>query len=60
MALCLGGQVASLVHAQQTNPPVFLAETVRSMDSLDNHQKLGAGDRITYRVIEDQDAPRRN
>src|SRR5437588_5060070 len=58
IALCFGGQVASLVQAQQTNPPIFLAETVRSMDSLDNQQKLGAGDRITYRVIEDQDAPR--
>jgi protein involved in polysaccharide export with SLBB domain len=28
------------------------------MDSLDNHQKLGPGDRVTYRVIEDQDEPR--
>ena len=38
--------------------PAFLKETIRSMDSLDNHQKLGPGDRITYRVIEDQDDPR--
>jgi polysaccharide export outer membrane protein len=28
------------------------------MDSLDNKQKLGPGDRIAYRVIEDQDEPR--
>jgi len=28
------------------------------MDSLDNHQNLGPGDRITFRVIEDQDPPR--
>src|SRR5687767_3047415 len=38
--------------------PTFLKESVRSMDSLDNQQKLGPGDRITYRVIEDQDEPR--
>lgn len=46
----------------QTNAPAstpaFLKETIRSMDSLDNRQKLGPGDRITYRVIEDQDDPR--
>ena len=41
-----------------TNQPAFLTQTVRSMDSLDDHQKLGPGDRITYRVIEDQDEPR--
>jgi protein involved in polysaccharide export with SLBB domain len=28
------------------------------MDSLDNQQRLGPGDRITYRVIEDKDPPR--
>jgi polysaccharide export outer membrane protein len=28
------------------------------MDLLDDHQKLGPGDRVTYRVIEDQDEPR--
>ena len=48
--------------AAQTNrpdsTPAFLKETIRSMDSLDNHQKLGPGDRITYRVIEDEDPPR--
>lgn len=32
--------------------------TVNSMALLDNQQKLGVGDRITYRVIEDQDDPK--
>jgi len=32
--------------------------TVENMDLLDDHQKIGPGDRLTYRVIEDQDEPR--
>jgi polysaccharide export outer membrane protein len=32
--------------------------TVQNMDQLDDHQKIGPGDRLTYRVIEDQDEPR--
>src|ERR1051325_5256839 len=44
--------------AAETNQPLALKESVRSMDSLDNRQKLGPGDRIAYRVIEDQDEPR--
>jgi polysaccharide biosynthesis/export protein len=31
---------------------------VASMDLLDDHQKIGPGDRLTFRVIEDQDDPR--
>ena len=54
--------VAVLVFAcplarAQSNAPVFSGESIRSMDSLDDRQRLGPGDRITYRVIEDQDAP---
>lgn len=50
--------------AEDTNQSVFLKESmrvkesIRSMDSLDNRQKLGPGDKITYRVVEDQDEPR--
>jgi len=58
LVLCLGVPVCSLIAAGETNGPAFLTDTVRSMDSLDNHQKLGPGDRITFRVIEDQDPPR--
>ena len=63
LALCVGAQVSSAVAAAgETNTPptatAFLRQTVRSMESLDNKQKLGAGDHITYRVIEDQDEPR--
>src|SRR5690348_7393508 len=32
--------------------------TVENMDLLDDHQKIGPGDRLLYRVIEDQDEPR--
>jgi protein involved in polysaccharide export with SLBB domain len=32
--------------------------TIENMDLLDDHQKIGPGDRLTYRVIEDQDEPR--
>jgi polysaccharide export outer membrane protein len=49
-------QVASLAAAE-TNRVTWI-ETAKSMDQLDNQQKLGPGDRITYRVIEDQDDPR--
>jgi polysaccharide export outer membrane protein len=50
--------------AEATNQSVFLQESmrvkesIRSMDSLDNKQKLGPGDRITFRVIEDQEEPK--
>jgi len=66
LGLCLAVQLWSASGADQTNRPgatetnrlAFLKETFRSMDSLDNKQKLGPGDRIAYRVIEDQDEPR--
>jgi protein involved in polysaccharide export with SLBB domain len=34
------------------------ASTVQRMDLLDNKQKLAIGDRVIYRVIEDQDDPK--
>ena len=40
-----------------TNNPA-LAGAATSMEILDDRHKLGPGDRITYRVIEDQDDPR--
>ncbi len=33
-------------------------QALKSMDLLDDRQVLGPGDRLTYRVIEDQDDPR--
>jgi len=51
---CLGFDPAAAV---ETNAVASL-DTVKSMDLLDDHQKLGPGDRITYRVIEDEDEPR--
>jgi polysaccharide export outer membrane protein len=58
------GLCCSSRAAQDTNQSVFLQEvarmkeSIRSMDSLDNRQKLGPGDRITYRVLEDQEEPK--
>jgi polysaccharide export outer membrane protein len=49
-------QICTLI-ADDTNHPA-LQEMVKEMDSLDDRQKLGPGDRVTYRVIEDQDEPR--
>ena len=45
------------VYAADTNRLV-VQETVKTTDTADDHQKLGPGDRVTYRVIEDQDEPR--
>jgi polysaccharide biosynthesis/export protein len=52
------------LRAESTNQSVFLQESlrvkesIRSMDTLDSKQKLGPGDRITYRVVEDQEEPK--
>src|SRR5690349_6622413 len=59
LALC-----GSSRAAEYTNQSVFLQESlrvkesIRSMDTLDSRQKLGPGDRITYRVVEDQEEPK--
>ena len=58
------GLCGRLNAAEDTNQSVFAQEnlrtreSIRSIDSLDSKQKLGPGDRITYRVIEDQDEPK--
>ncbi len=57
LALCLGWETPSPAGITETNGTSLL-EGPGSMDLLDDHQKLGPGDRITYRVIEDQDDPR--
>src|SRR5213594_244820 len=44
-------------NAAETNEVKLLA-TAKTMQLVDDHQKLGPGDRVTYRVIEDQDEPR--
>src|SRR5437879_3015309 len=53
-AIFIAWQSDGPIRAAGTNdlvPP----ETVKTMEILDNHQKLGPGDKVTYRVIEDQD-----
>ncbi len=56
MAICFGARLAS-AETKETNSLV-LPDAARSMTLLDDRQKLGPGDRVTYRVIEDQDDPR--
>jgi protein involved in polysaccharide export with SLBB domain len=59
LLMCVGFvmHLARGTETTETNRPV-LAEAARSMTSLDDRQKLGPGDRVTYRVIEDQDEMR--
>jgi polysaccharide export outer membrane protein len=56
-AILAGGLHGQQAHATDTND-VTWRQTVENMDLLDDHQKIGPGDRLTYRVIEDQDDPR--
>jgi len=53
-AIFIAWQSGGPVRAAGTNDLV-LPETVKTMEILDNHQKLGPGHKATYRVIEDQD-----
>jgi polysaccharide export outer membrane protein len=53
----LAQQYCGGLLAAETNNPV-LPLTIATMDSLDDQRKLGPGDRVTYRVIEDKDEPR--
>ena len=54
-----GAAMASASPAQVTGTNAgALPATDTSMELLDDQRKLGPGDRITYRVVEDQDEPR--
>jgi polysaccharide export outer membrane protein len=57
MAVILGLRLANAAAAAETNRLV-LPDRPNSGASSNIHQTLGPGDRITYRVIEDQDDPR--
>jgi len=57
LVMCFGLLRVSTAEAKETNSLV-LSNAAGSMTSLDDGQKLGPGDRVTYRVIEDQDEPR--
>src|SRR5213082_2938271 len=56
MAICFGVHLAS-AETKETNSLV-LPDAASAITLLDDRQKLGPGDRVTYRVIEDQDDPR--
>jgi len=57
MAILASLQYRGPAHAADTNQ-LALQGSVKTMEFLDDHQKLGPGDRVSYRVIEDQDEPR--
>ena len=57
MAVFLGLRLATAAAPAETNGLVVPAGA-SSIASSNIHQRLGPGDRITYRVIEDQDDPR--
>jgi protein involved in polysaccharide export with SLBB domain len=57
LAILIPLQCCRPVHGAETNHYV-IPETVKALESLNDHQKLGPGDKITYRVVEDEDEPR--
>jgi polysaccharide export outer membrane protein len=57
MAVVLGLRLANAAAPTETNRPV-VPDGARSIASSNTQQRLGPGDRITYRVIEDQDEPK--
>lgn len=59
-ALCLLQQldlIAADTNAAAPAAAVAPPATAKSMDALDAERKLNPGDRISYRVVEDQDQP---
>ena len=44
------------ISVDTNSPPPVLTQT--DMATLDNHQKLGPGDRVLYQVLQDQEPPR--
>src|SRR5688572_20738565 len=57
VVICFDLLRAHAVETTETNA-VVVSTAAGSVASLDDRQKLGPGDRVTYRVIEDQDEPR--
>jgi polysaccharide biosynthesis/export protein len=57
LAVYVAAQYCGDLLGAETNGPA-LPLTVTTMEFLDNERKLGPGDRVTYRVIEDKDEPR--
>lgn len=57
LAVCVSCRAFEQLKAADTNA-ITAASAVNSMELLDDKQKLGPGDVVSYRVIEDQDEPR--
>jgi polysaccharide biosynthesis/export protein len=56
LSVCFAAYLASAAEITDTNSPA-LTDATNSTTALDDRQKIGPGDRVTYRVIEDQDEP---
>lgn len=57
LAVIIAASARCFTATGQTNTAVLAAQSIRSMDSLDDIHQLGPGDRISYRVLEDHDPP---
>ena len=57
LSICIAVRFVSAADNRETNN-VIQPDSATPMAALDDRQKLGPGDRVTYRVIEDQDEPR--
>ena len=57
MAVCLCLRLVNAATPAETNRLV-VPDDGKSITNSNVHQKLGPGDRVTYRVIEDQDDPK--
>lgn len=57
LLISLGAALCSSAETNGTSSLLFSNAAI-SMTALDDRQRLGSGDRVTFRVIEDQDEPR--
>jgi len=55
LATGLAGLPRSSAQLSPDIPPAAAANNITSMEALDERQKLGPGDRVSYRVIEDKE-----
>src|SRR6185436_14115894 len=55
IAICVARHCGIILAAETNNPVLPLPLTLTTMELLDDQRKLGAGDKVTYRVIEDKD-----
>ncbi len=57
LVACVGACLPGRAGVLETNQPTP-AEAAKLIAALDDQQRLGPGDRVRYRVVEDQDEPK--